>query len=65
MSFSSAPSAPVLAPAPEEADVDKTLLTEDRMRRQSAAGSSKNIVSSLASATSDENTQTRISKLLG
>lgn len=57
------PTPPPLPPAPEEPDQDK--LTEERLKRQRAAGTSKNVVSSLAGAKSDTETVTRVSKLLG
>lgn len=59
------PSPPPPPPAPVVESVDKTALTEDRLRRQKAAGTSGNIISSLSGAKTDTQTQTSISKLLG
>lgn len=54
------PKPPAAAPATED-----TALTEDRLRRQRAAGRQGNIVSSLAEQVEDINAPTRISSLLG
>ncbi len=59
------PSPPPIPAAPTEATVDNTALTEDRMRRQRASGSTGNIISSLSGAKTDAETTSRISKLLG
>lgn len=59
------PSPPPPPPVPTEATVDNTALTEDRLRRQRASGTSGNVLSSLATAKTDTETSSRISKLLG
>lgn len=64
MGFSK-PSPPPVAPAPTTADIDKEILTEDRMRRQRASGTTGNIVSSLGDQKTDVESSSRISKLLG
>jgi hypothetical protein len=63
--ISKPPSPPPLPPAPTVKDVDKEILTEDRLRRQRASGTSGNIVSSLSESKTDTESSTRISKLLG
>ena len=65
MGFMKPPAPPPLPPAPTVEDIDKTALTEDRLRRQRATGTSGNIVSSLSGQASDTEASTRISKLLG
>lgn len=59
------PSPPAIPAAPTTADVDQKALTEDRLRRSRAAGTSGNVISSLANAKTDAETQSRVSKLLG
>ena len=59
------PSPPPLPPAPTVEDIDKTALTEDRLRRQRATGTTGNIVSSLSESKTDKEVSSRISKLLG
>lgn len=58
------PKAPPPPPPPKLED-NNDQLTEDRLRRQRAAGTSGNTVSSLRDAKPDEEATTRISKLLG
>ena len=57
------PTPPPLPVQPIENPEEK--LTEDKLRRQRAAGRSGNVVSSLSQSTTDEQTASRISKLLG
>lgn len=59
------PKAPLPLPAPTIQDVDQNKITEDRLRRQRASGTSGNVVSSLAGSIKDEQASSRISKLLG
>jgi len=61
----SAPKPPPLPEPPKAEDLNADVLTEDRLRRQKAAGRQSNIVSSLADQVSDVESGTRISKLLG
>lgn len=59
------PAPPKIEPAPTTESVDTNAITEDRSRRSNASGSSKNIISSLWSASPDSSFASRISKLLG
>lgn len=59
------PAPPPLPAAPKTTDAEDVALTEERLRRQRATGTSGNVVSNLANSVSDQNTSSRISKLLG
>ena len=60
------PAPPPLPPPPTEASVaDDPALTEERLRRQRAAGRQGNIKSNLRGSVQDENVGTRKSVLLG
>lgn len=65
----SAPKTPLPPPPPPAPTVETVsqdpALTEERLRRQRAAGRQSNIVSNLSSSVEDTQAQTRISKLLG
>lgn len=59
------PAPPPLPDPPAAEDLNADVLTEDRLRRQKAAGRQSNIVSSLADQVSDAESNARVSKLLG
>lgn len=59
------PAPPPIIEAPKVEDVSEEKLTEDRLRRQRAQGTTGNIISSLGSSIEDQNAATKISKLLG
>lgn len=58
------PAPPAPPPSPVEKDIEQPL-TEDRLRRQKAAGRQGNIISSLSDAVEDQAVTSRISRLLG